>query len=63
MKKTILSVFALAVAFVATAEAQQKVFLNKGNKTIETVMLGTDDYIAFGRPRACQNRQRWKSLT
>lgn len=50
MKKTILSVFALAVAFVATAEAQQKVFLNKGNKTIETVMLGADDYIAFGRP-------------
>ena len=50
MKKTILSVFALAMAFVATAEAQQKVFLNKGNKTIETVMLGTDDYIAFGRP-------------
>ena len=43
MKKTILSVFALAMAFVATAEAQQKVFLNKGNKTIETVMLGTDD--------------------
>lgn len=38
------------MAFVATAEAQQKVFLNKGNKTIETVMLGADDYIAFGRP-------------
>lgn len=34
MKKTILSVFALVVAFVDTADAQQKVFLNKGSRTV-----------------------------
>lgn len=50
MKKTILSVFALVVAFVATADAQQKVFLNKGSRTVDAVVLGADDYISFGRP-------------
>lgn len=50
MKKTILSVFALVVAFAATADAQQKVFLNKGSRTVDAVVLGADDYIAFGRP-------------
>ena len=49
-KKTILSVFALVVAFVATADAQQKVFLNKGSRTVDAVVLGADDYISFGRP-------------
>ena len=48
MKKTILSVFALVVAFVATADAQQKVFLNKGSRTVDAVVLGADDYISFG---------------
>lgn len=50
MKKTILSVFALVIAFAATADAQQKVFLNKGSRTVDAVVLGADDYIAFGRP-------------
>ena len=50
MKKIILSVFALVVAFVATADAQQKVFLNKGSRTVDAVVLGADDYISFGRP-------------
>lgn len=54
MKKTILAVFALAVAFATTAEAQQKVFLNKGEETVATVELGDEDYIAFGRPEGVE---------
>ena len=51
MKKTIFSAIILAAtAFASNAQAQQKVFLNKGDKTVETVQLGEDDYIAFGRP-------------
>lgn len=56
MKKTILSVFALVVAFVATADAQQKVFLNKGSRTVDAVVLGADDYISFGRPEGVPNQ-------
>ncbi len=51
MKKTIFSAIILAAAsFACNAQAQQKVMLNKGDQTVETVKLGTDDYIAFGRP-------------
>lgn len=38
------------VSFAATAQAQQKVFLNKGTENVETVQLAKGDYIAFGRP-------------
>lgn len=51
MKKTIFSAIILAAAsFACNAQAQQKVMLNKGDQTVETVKLGADDYIAFGRP-------------
>ena len=48
MKKTIFSAIILAAAsFACNAQAQQKVMLNKGDQTVETVKLGADDYIAF----------------
>ena len=51
MKKTIFSAIILAAAsFACNAHAQQEVMLNKGDQTVETVKLGADDYIAFGRP-------------
>ena len=51
MKKTIFSAIILAAAsFACNAQAQQEVMLNKGDQTVETVKLGADDYIAFGRP-------------
>lgn len=51
MKKYILSVFiTAAAAFCTTADAQQKVNLNLGDKTVATVQLDEGDYIAFGRP-------------
>lgn len=50
MKKYILSVFITAAAFCTTADAQQKVNLNLGDKTVATVQLDEGDYIAFGRP-------------
>ncbi len=51
MKKYILSVFIMtAASLCTTAYAQQKVNLNLGDKTVATVDLAEDDYIAFGRP-------------
>ena len=45
-----------ATTFATTAEAQQKIYLNKGSKTVETVELGADDYIAFGRPEGVKDQ-------
>lgn len=57
MKKTIFALFVLAATtFATTAEAQQKIYLNKGSKTVETVELGADDYIAFGRPEGVKDQ-------
>lgn len=51
MKKYIYSAFIVACAALASnAQAQNKLFLNKGNDKVETVELGEGDYIAFGRP-------------
>lgn len=50
MKKYILSAFIIAAAFATNAEAQQKVNLNLGDKTVATVKLDEGDYISFGRP-------------
>lgn len=40
----------MAAAFASNAQAQHKVFLNKGTDNVEAVSLGADDYIAFSRP-------------
>ncbi len=40
----------MAAAFALNANAQQKVNLNLGDSVVQTVQLGADDYIAFGRP-------------
>lgn len=40
----------MAAAFASNAQAQHKVFLNKGTDNVEAVSLGDDDYIAFSRP-------------
>lgn len=50
MKKIILSTIIMAAAFASNAQAQHKVFLNKGTDNVEAVSLGADDYIAFSRP-------------
>lgn len=51
MKTYIYSAIIAACASVATAaQAQQKVYLNKGTDKVETVELADGDYIAFGRP-------------
>ena len=39
-----------AAAVSTTAQAQQKVNLNKGDQKVVTVELGENDYIAFSRP-------------
>ena len=39
-----------AAAVSTTAQAQQKVNLNKGDQKVATVELGENDYIAFSRP-------------
>ena len=45
MKKTIFSAIILAAAsFACNAQAQQKVMLNKGDQTVETVKLGADQW-------------------
>lgn len=51
MKKYIYSAMIMTLAAISTeAQAQNKVFLNKGTDKIEMVELGEGDYIAFGRP-------------
>lgn len=44
MKKIILSTIIMAAAFASNAQAQHKVFLNKGTDNVEAVSLGADDY-------------------
>lgn len=50
MKKTIYSTLMIAAGFAVSAQAQQKINLNLGDKTVQTVQLGEGDYISFGRP-------------
>ena len=51
MKKYIYSaLIAACVSTAVTAQAQQKVYLNKGTEKVETVELADGDYIALGRP-------------
>lgn len=57
MNKRIFLALMVAAAFSATAQAQQKINLNKGDKVIETVELGDADYIAFGRPDGVKAQQ------
>lgn len=62
MRKILFAASMLATAFVAPAAAQQKIYLNKGNNTVETVVLGENDYVAFGRPEGVRE-QRLAELT
>ena len=51
MKRYIYTAMIIAAAAVSTtAQAQQKVNLNKGDQKVVTVELGENDYIAFSRP-------------
>ncbi len=50
MIKKILSVVLMATALTATAQAQQKVHLAKGDQTVATYTLSDGDYICFSRP-------------
>lgn len=51
MKRYIYTAMIIAAAAVSTtAQAQQKVNLNKGDQKVATVELGENDYIAFSRP-------------
>lgn len=51
MKKYIYSaLIAACVSTAMTAQAQQKVYLNKGTQKVETVELADGDYISLGRP-------------
>lgn len=50
MIKKILSVVLMATALTVTAQAQQKVHLAKGDKTVATYSLSDGDYICFSRP-------------
>lgn len=46
-----------AAAVSTTAQAQQKVNLNKGDQKVETVELGEKDYIAFTRPAGVRDQR------
>ena len=50
MNKKLLSTLIIAAAIGTHANAQQKVYLNKGNENVATIELAANDYIAFGRP-------------
>ena len=51
MNKKLLSTLIIAAAIGTHANAQQKVYLNKGNENVATIELAANDYIAFGRPK------------
>lgn len=46
----------VAASLTASVQAQQKVYLNKGEKNVETVQLAEGDYIAFGRPEGVREQ-------
>lgn len=58
MKRYIYTAMIIAAAAVSTtAQAQQKVNLNKGDQKVATVELGENDYIAFSRPAGVRDQR------
>ena len=59
MKISLFSILTLAAAsFAMPSMAQQTVYLNKGEQKVETVDLGPDDYLSFGRPEGVKEQAR-----
>lgn len=59
MKISLFSILTLAAAsFAMPSMAQQTVYLNKGEQKVETVDLGPDDYLSFGRPEGVREQAK-----
>lgn len=59
MKISLFSILTLAAAsFAMPSMAQQTVYLNKGEQKVETVDLGPDDYLSFGRPEGVRKQAK-----
>lgn len=59
MKISLFSILTLAAAsFAMPSMAQQTVYLNKGEQKVETVDLGPNDYLSFGRPEGVKEQAK-----
>lgn len=59
MKISLFSILTLAAAsFAMPSMAQQTVYLNKGEQKVETVELGPDEYLSFGRPEGVREQAK-----